>query len=590
MIIKEEIKDEKEEEESINLNFFNNIIVNANDISYILQSIKEFLDKFLDLNNNQYKNYMDLFEKFSLIKFKDYIINTPIYKMKISLEEIFLISMNYIQTINKNIEILKLIQNKLVKLESYIKDISTKKFSNNSKDFNNCKEIKEVYDSLMESMNNLEGKVVDEYISKKYEKHISYINNDEKIEDLALNIKFLEKSLYDIFKERKIGYFKEIKISDNKIQKICNIINENFEKYINLLKEQNKQFNIKLENFENNVKKKVLNDKEIKKDNAIFSKTEFISEDNNIHTNKYKLKILKSSKINLKNFQFQKGINKFENDDKNKKNNDNSDKNYEASNNNLKEDILFLNDEDVYEIISKIYSYNFLTLDTSQYKLDIQKGKLEAIEYSKKILLYSENTEENKQFLNKKYDEIIKSINDKILNNIENTESFFIALNNYRSKGKINLVDKFYDILIYIYNKAQNFLLNTEHKKLEDILLILSQTYYQEKEGKKIYIINDIKDHELYKNKNFWKRMLKRNIDEEINNKNSEVKLNKTKQEDIVTTKVIPIINLMKEFNISNDIITEIINEISEIFNCSKEAKEQYIFYMNNFEINDNNK
>ena len=45
---------------------------------------------------------------------------------------------------------------------------------------------------------------------------------------------------------------------------------------------------------------------------------------------------------------------------------------------------LFLNDEDIYNIVSTLYNYDFKMLNKTDYNLDIEKEKLKVIKLSEK--------------------------------------------------------------------------------------------------------------------------------------------------------------------------------------------------------------
>ena len=249
---------------------------------------------------------------------------------------------------------------------------------------------------------------------------------------------------------------------------------------------------------------------------------------------------------------------------------------------------MFLNDKDIYEITSKLYSFNLKLLDKSHYNLELEKGKLIAKDLSNEILLYNEDKEEIKNKFKEKYDEIKDSIDKKILNNIENTESFFIALNNYRVTGKMKFTEKFYDLIIYIFNKTQDELLKNSKNKIPDLMLILSQTYFKEIEGKKIYVIDSIKTHELFKNIHFWKSITIKKIEEEIkvikkiNSKNGLFcSISQGKKEEIIHTKLIPLSELMKDCDLEKDKIIELINQIFDKYKCSKNIREEVFSFIN---------
>ena len=208
-----------------------------------------------------------------------------------------------------------------------------------------------------------------------------------------------------------------------------------------------------------------------------MSRKEYVLEEQEINRFKYKIKTIKLDKIPLKEDQENK---------ENKENENNTHKKeYEKNAFKYRETSIYLNEQDKYEIILKIYSYNFFIVDKSQYNLEQAKGKIEALNLSNKLLSYLEDGNEIINLLENNYNEIIQSINEKILNNISNIETFFITLNNFRGGGKNQFPPNLYDTMIYIYNKTLSFLLTNPNRELEDLIIILSQTYYKKIDEKK---------------------------------------------------------------------------------------------------------
>ena len=103
-------------------------------------------------------------------------------------------------------------------------------------------------------------------------------------------------------------------------------------------------------------------------------------------------------------------------------------------------------------------------------------------------------------------------------------------LNNYRNSGRYEATKRLFNIIKNIFNKAQDYLLNNRSILLEGLIIILCQTYYIMKDGQKVYIQKEIKDHPLFKKEEFWKNYLNETLDEDIekmlkeeNNMNLEI-------------------------------------------------------------------
>jgi len=583
-----ESKEEKEqlEKETINLNEFFNLIINQAQTNKILQNFKDNIMEFYSINIDHYNRINKLLKKINSEKFgQKNINNTFLLKLQSMIEQTTKIQLKSMEIFIAKKEQFLSFEDKILQLQKLIEKFSSK-FKNNNYNINIYKDANSLLENLMNKMDELETKVIDEYIQKKYNKNISD-TSDQKPEQIVSEIKFLEKTFFDYLKERKKQYFKNLKKSNNKIQNAFEEIKKTFEEYYNGLKEINKILNDESKNFENilnsNFKSEEINENQ----NFIFSLSDINLINNTIQ---YKIKILKSPKISIgKQETFSKSktldLKDFELDNVlSKQKTIVNSKNGKIYN----DDILYLNEKDLYEIISKLYSYNLKILDKSNYNLDLEKEKLIAMDLSKEVLSYNESNEDIQKKFEEKYDEIIESINNKILNKIENLKVFFISFNNYRASGKISLFEKFYELIVYIYKKTLDKLMETSNKKIEGLLLILSQTYYKEINGNKIYILEEIKSHELFKRDEFWKSFIVNKIEEEIKMKrnmesknNYNILLTQEKKEDIILTKLLPFSELLKEYDVSKNKIFDLVNQIFDKYNCNEKTKERVFSFIN---------
>ena len=532
-----EIKRQSEfNSDQINLNSFNDLLANSEEANKFIDIYKERLKEYFTINSTQYNRLNELYDNFSSESSGQLFINTPIHKIE-----------------------------SIIKNSSKLKNLS----------YNNemITATNKVFNSMMKSMSELEIQEIDEYIWEKYKKHVLEAKEVKPV-DMVAFIKNLEKNIYDFVLEKKSSFVSDLKETEKKIQIVFNKMQENFRNYFSYLKDLNNTLSEQFEHIEKEINtEKVIEDIQ-KNEKNTNPKSNLILDEKDLYTVKYKIKIIKSNKIALKAEQ-----NEIKEEIKNNK---------EQKLNSFKEKYLFLTEEDKYQIISKLYSYDLKILDKSQYVLDVEQGKIIASDLSKEILLYNEEDENTKNKLNEKYEEIIESMNNKIVNNLKNIESFFLVLNNYRAQGKVKLIEKFYDLVIYVYNKAQDLLIKTNNKKLEDLMLILSRTYYKEINGKKIYVVEAIKSHELYKNMDFWKAIVIKQIEDEFkvmrnfkSTNNTTNILTQKKKESIIYTKLIPFADLLKDFEFKNDTIIEIINQILDKYKYDKASREQIFSFIN---------
>ena len=568
-----EIKRQSEfNSDQINLNSFNDLLANSEEANKFIDIYKERLKEYFTINSTQYNRLNELYDNFSSESSGQLFINTPIHKIESIIKNMFQIQLKIYEVIISKGSIFVSIDNELDKIKKIILD-SSSKLKNLSYNNEMITATNKVFNSMMKSMSELEIQEIDEYIWEKYKKHVLEAKEVKPV-DMVAFIKNLEKNIYDFVLEKKSSFVSDLKETEKKIQIVFNKMQENFRNYFSYLKDLNNTLSEQFEHIEKEINtEKVIEDIQ-KNEKNTNPKSNLILDEKDLYTVKYKIKIIKSNKIALKAEQ-----NEIKEEIKNNK---------EQKLNSFKEKYLFLTEEDKYQIISKLYSYDLKILDKSQYVLDVEQGKIIASDLSKEILLYNEDDENTKNKLNEKYEEIIESMNNKIVNNLKNIESFFLVLNNYRAQGKVKLIEKFYDLVIYVYNKAQDLLIKTNNKKLEDLMLILSRTYYKEISGKKIYIVEAIKSHELYKNMDFWKAIVIKQIEDEFkvmrnfkSTNNTTNILTQKKKESIIYTKLIPFADLLKDFEFKNDTIIEIINQILDKYKYDKASREQIFSFIN---------
>lgn len=581
-MIESEIYNNEKNSEKINLIYLNNILANSKDAKKYINKLKTFFNDYFLLSSHTYNRFNELYHKFCSQK-NDTFINTPIYKIQNKIKNIIEFQKDFLHSMISNIDAVTLIQDKLSELEKIIEKLPSKinNFSFNGINYEGADKIS---DSIHNYLNILENKIIDEYISKKYNKHLSGVNYKDSIDDLVSNVQYLENTLVNIIHLKKSQYFDELKRYYNITNNVFCEISNGLESFIIYIKEENKKYIDGIISNEKEINLKELKNEKNNENNEkyIISKSDFVVKEQDINRFKYKIKILKSSKIYLENHPIEE---KKQDEVKIKleiKEKDSLDSMYKS---NKELSFLFLDDKDIYEIVSKFYSYNFFILDISQNDLSIAKGKLDAMDISDKLLSACDEKEEE-NLIEEKYDEIIKLINGKILNDINNIRAFFLSLNNYRGKGKNEFPSKLYDLVVYIYNKTLDYLLKNPDKNLADLSLILSQTYYKQINGEKIYLAEGIKSHELYQNINFWENIIIVKIDQEFKAKkkilpsSKQITLNLEKNKDeIIMTQIFPFISIMKEFNFSNDKIQELIGRIITKYKCSESTKEDILSY-----------
>ena len=566
--------DNKDNQEEINLNNLFNIIANANDASIYLDSINCFFEEYFSLCKSQYNSFNQLYDKYFSNQ-NESIINNKIYQIDSTIKSILKINLAYMKSFESNNDLFNLIKKQISDLGKILKKLPSLSY-NFSLNGKNTDEANQITYSLNKAFSDLEMKIIEEYIKEKYNKKISGIDNKESIENLVCLIKYLENSLLNVTKQRKITYFNKLKEPDDKINKATNNISNSLLIYISKIKENNKILNEELLKIENDIKSNNFKEaKQNQKEEVILSKDDFIPKDE-INIYKYKLKVIKKIKLPLE-------LNEI-----NEKEIKNDKKDLSAK---FDDKFIYLNEQDVYNITEKLYNYNFFALDKSKYNLAIEKGKIEALKLSTEILSFLGADKNKQELLEKNFDEFKNSANEKILNNFENMKEFYIVLNNHRGKSKNQFSEKLFELCIYIFQKTLNFLLQNRNLELEDLMIILSQTFFKEENGKKKYICDIIKSHDLYKKENFWEEIVVHKIEEEFKLKKKLIQqdLNiintSQKKDETIATKLIPLGSIMIEFDFPKKKAIEVVEKVLKKYKCGKDTKEQIISFLKNFEV-----
>lgn len=570
-------------EEEIEISCFFCLIAmnNLNEMTDYINTLNGYYNEYFSLISSQYNNLNEFYQNFINSEKQNQTkknINSPLYIVEYALKELVFIQMKNLKSIIDKGETLISINNKLIKFQEVIGKLSDKFTNSTAKNSYNgidINQIKNISNSLDEAMHQIENKIIEQYIYEKYNEQLLENNNDgnnnenKNIEEQIKVVKYYEKSLIDYINGNNEHYFNELKHSDNKIQNEFNKIKIILLEYVSFMKDNNIKMVKELENLENQIKSKKISDMIKKEADISFTKSDLRLNVKEIFENIYKISILKNKRIELKildekNEENKKDINEIKSS-KNKKN------------------YRLLNDKDIYEIISKLYSYDLLVINRKQYNIELEKGKLDARDLSSEIFKYNDQSEDIQKELNEKYDELIKLIEEKILNNIANIEVFFLELNNYRSYGRIKFSEKFFSLIIFIYKKTQDILLNKTDKNIIDLMLILSQTYYKEINNKKIFIEDEIKTHALYKSADFWKEAIIKKIDDDIKTYkklSSKHKISYEKGGDNVTSKLLTFIKLMSEYDISKDNILEILNSVMDKYNIDSKQREKIFSFI----------
>ena len=527
----------------------------------LLRSFSTFINEYLDLINNFYNKLKEITNNYlSENIFKTSMENLPIFRLGKTLRDIVQSQLNKLENIIKNQNIFKEIDKDFADLIKIIKEYKTIS-GDSSKGHDSRTMIQPVVLSLIETYNDIEFKIVDDYIIKKYNKRIFGEKKEIDLDMKLLEVNYLEKTFLEFGESSKNLFFKEFQEIQKKTLNSFNIIKDHMKTLSEIILKQN-CINI----YENqNEIDFIGKNPQIKNEDKAKNYNLNTPKENN---NMFKLRIKTLEKKYIKIIDIDKEKNK----------------NYEEQNS---EEKLILNEEDKYNIVEQLYNLNMKMLDKSGYNLAEEKKKIEVEKLAKKLLSINDNKQELEQISNSEVEHLIELLN----NNEINMHKFFLLLNNYRAKGKYELNEKTFNILVQIFNMTQDFLLEKKDASLENLIIILSQTFFITKNVNKYYIVNDIKNHQIFKSEEFWKNQLKIKIEEQLTKINNNIKrmnLNLPEKEsqkqkdETIFSQFVPISANMKEFGLNSDIILNIANQIFESYNTGDETKALILSLLKN--------
>ena len=449
--------------------------------------------------------------------------------------------------------------------------------------------FEETNNNLLQKFENIEKDIVENVIEiKKRPKEKEELENNlnSKINDV---LKFQNSCLEKL--NRNKSFPNDLKSSSNEhIKNIneCTILlfetlKNNFNNFITFFNKS-----LSLITSEINCQKEILNNKyygEVELKNIINQNIEEISQNEcNIKLKEYDIKILsdknyfnnKTSNDDIKrkdrkSFNIKKFI-PFKNINSNNNN-------INSENNKTDEDVnhYSLSNEDIYNIIKKMYTFS--PINSGNYSLENELNKMKIIKITNKILYDFDNEEE--------IDE--KEVNElkNLMKNKQYYSNFLILINNFRSKGSFEFSKKIFDIISDIFLDIINNISNEQNGNVEydlengELILTLSQTFYYLKNSEKIYLRSAIKSNSnVFKSIGYWKSFLHCNINNSIKviNQNNNQEVNEKKDikkiQNIIFTNLLPTVSNMKDFEIKSEEINNVVLSVFEKYGIEKEVQE----------------
>ena len=407
------------------------------------------------------------------------------------------------------------------------------------------------------------------YLQPKYNSNIPEKYKDENIYNIKegeMDMKILDtKELENRYKE----HINEGRKKENTFLENSKFHCENIKKFSNELMEKIKHLVLNfLMSLKNNFQ---LPEKEI---TSFLPK--LIKLDKNIKLDK----IMEQHFINQKigTFLFNPEIYKmkiFQRSKKNKENNDIF--------NEIEDKIVELEDsiDRTYLILDEISLLTiqkmkcFQLINIKDLNLEEEKEKIKMNHLTIKLLsnIKKEYTEKE-ELLNITQNELdlIESLLEKRCNRIV----FLHKLNKFRALGNYMITKVLYSIISKYFIKILNFIKKDYDAFPAKNVIVLSQTYYMIEKEEKIYIQEDIKEHEIFKDNKFWENLFNFFMNKEIQKLRKSFDLNEEKSDEkshynkLAFGQIMTICNNMLEFGYNKDDIYKFIEPKIKHYNLDE--------------------
>jgi hypothetical protein len=167
---------------------------------------------------------------------------------------------------------------------------------------------------------------------------------------------------------------------------------------------------------------------------------------------------------------------------------------------------------------------------------------------------------------------------EEMLKKKQNRVIFIQQLSQFRTRGIFDIPEKEYKILSRLFNIIAKLVESEEDFDSAINIIILSQTYYKNKNNKKEYLHNAIMNNELFKSKKFWQTFINYSIDKEIEKSKQNYEKNSKENEanngNIAFAQLMSMINNMIEFELDINIVEEIILPIIKQYKIDTDSVE----------------
>ena len=579
------------------LSYFNKISRRAENYYFYIHKYKEFTTEYLIKINSLLNSFTPSFDKANSLKNNNLTNNEEIYnkeedKLKIELN----IDLSPLEKITSGIY--KDLQEQIKSINFFLKNIEFSldnfKFIINKTKLdiekqkmkyinlkNNFLGIINFYnkenEDLLKEFSYLEERIIKYYIFTKkitkYKKQYSKIDTEDNINKKIVEIKEKENTFLQKDKNRLknlIDFNKEIEDYKSKIKnsiflliKIFNLSISTFSKYFrNLLSLNEEKKLVNKINEKKEIKNDEFNEYELIINKYLKKITNDTIQASLIQTKpkKYSTKILKNMPQEIYYILEKVGYNITVSD-------------------------IQINSEDVINIMKNFKDFNLIIRDEND--TEKEKNKIIIEEIIDKMFI-NKNTNKEK---------LLEDEANKLFKYLESNKDyrihFFATLGNKRDSKNNTLTIQLFNVITKIFSFLADIILKEKDYESECNLLILAQTFYKlEKDNKKIFICDSIKDKALFKNEEIWIEYIKYQVSSDYQKKYLIIKSNKNNEQpdqkvidkrniEIIFSQILSTNQSMKNFGVDKNKILNIVKFLLGYYkSLDPETREQIMTFI----------
>lgn len=579
------------------LSYFNKISKRAENYYFYIHKYKEFTTEYLIKINSLLNSFTPSFDKANSLKNNNLANNEEIYnkgedKLKIELN----IDLSPLEKITSGIY--KDLQEQIKSINFFLKNIEFSldnfKFIINKTKLdiekqkmkyinlkNNFLGIINFYnkenEDLLKEFSYLEERIIKHYIFTKkitkYKNQYSKIDTEDNINKKIVEIKDKENTFLQKDKNRLknlIDFNKEIEDYKSKIKnsiflliKIFNLSISTFSKYFrNLLSLNEEKKPVNKINEKKEIKNDEFNEYELIINKYLKKITNDTIQASLIQTKpkKYSTKILKNMPQEIYYILEKGGYNITLSD-------------------------IQINSDDVINIMKNFKDFNLIIRDEND--TEKEKNKIIIEEIIDKMFI-NKNTNKEK---------LLEDEANKLFKYLESNKDyrihFFATLGNKRDSKNNTLTIQLFNVITKIFSFLADIILKEKDYESECNLLILAQTFYKlEKDNKKIFICDSIKDKALFKNEEIWIEYIKYQVSSDYQKKYLIIKSNKNNEQpdqkvidkrniEIIFSQILSTNQSMKNFGVDKNKILNIVKFLLGYYkSLDPETREQIMTFI----------